>query len=91
MPASPTPDGPYVNVRSGECAAESSAAVTERGLRIVMYRGESYLVVGMYFARSHDGRRELRYILAPTQQRSAPLGDALTHKRGSPCPDGKHD
>ena len=75
MAASLTPVGPYINVRSEECSAEPSPAVAERGLRIVMYRGESYLVVGMYFTRGYEGRRELRYILAPTQQRTRPLGD----------------
>jgi len=51
----------HVNARADEC----SAAVFERGLRIVQYQAEGYVMVGFYFARSHNGQRELYYILRP--------------------------
>jgi hypothetical protein len=66
--ASRTPRDPsYVNVRSEDCSIESSVAATERGLRVVMYRGERYLVVGVYVARGHNGLREFEYILRPLE------------------------
>ncbi len=76
MAASRTPDGSYVNARSEECSAESSAVATERDLRIVTYRGEEYVVVGMYFARGHKGRRELRYVLGPNRHTRETPGNA---------------
>ncbi len=67
MAASRAPDDSYVNVRSGECLLEPSAAPTERGLRVVMYRGEAYVVVGVYLARGDYGQRELQYVLELTR------------------------
>ncbi len=75
MTASETSGGSYVNVRSEECSAESKAAATERGLRVVWYGGQPYLLVGVYFAPGPYGRRELRYILRSTQSTSeTPVG-----------------
>jgi hypothetical protein len=66
--ASGTPDGLYVNVRSEECSIEPSSVPTDRGLRVVTYRGEEHVVVGLYFARGPHGRREPRLILGRVQR-----------------------
>ena len=58
----------HFNVRADEC----STAVIERGHRVVLHRGERYIMVGFYFARGHDRQRELYYILCP------PNGDSAT-------------
>lgn len=48
-----------------------SKPVVDRGHQIVSFGGANYLMVGMYFARSHglnathNGHRELFYILRP--------------------------
>ena len=68
MTASPAHGGSYVNVRSEDCMAEPSAAAPERGVHVVTYGGDPYVIVGMYFARCHHGGRELWYVLAPTQR-----------------------
>jgi len=73
--ASRTPSDSYVNARSEECLAEPSSADPERGLRVVMYRDEVYVIVGVYFARGPYGGRDLRYILGPIwPKRGAPPG-----------------
>ena len=58
----------HLNARADEC----SAAVMERGHRIVQYRGEGYIMVGFYFARGNNGQRDLYYILRPSD------GDSTT-------------
>lgn len=68
MTASRAHDESYVNVRAEECLAEPLAAASERGLHVVTYRGEAYVVVGIYFARCPDGGRELRYVLGPPRR-----------------------
>lgn len=54
-------DPAHVNARADNC----STVVAERGQRVVTYRGERSVVVGIYFARAgaHNGERELFYIL----------------------------
>lgn len=64
MTASRLPDEAYVDARSEECSVEPLAATAGQGLRVVMYRGEEYVVVGLYLARAQHGR-ELRYVLIP--------------------------
>jgi hypothetical protein len=66
--ASPAQGGSYVNVRSEDCVAEPSAAASERGVHVVIHGGEPYVIVGMYFARTHQGGRELWYVLGPTRR-----------------------
>ena len=70
MTASRARGGSYVNVRSEDCVAEPSAAAPERGVHIVAYGGDPYIIVGMYFARRHHSGRELWYILAPARRES---------------------
>lgn len=70
MTATRLPDEAYVDARSEECSVEPSAATAGQGLRVVMYHGEEYLVVGMYLARAPHGR-ELRCVLVPARQASA--------------------
>jgi hypothetical protein len=66
--------GSFVNVRSEDCVAEPSAAASERGVHVVTYGGEPYEIVGMYFARSYHGGRELWYVLGPTRREHDPPG-----------------
>ena len=53
-------------------AERCSKPVVDRGQQIVSFGGSSYVMVGMYFARSHgldathNSHRELFYILRPT-------------------------
>lgn len=54
----------HLNARADEC----SAAVIERGERVVRYQGEGYVMVGFYFARGDNGQRELYYILRPADE-----------------------
>jgi hypothetical protein len=68
LTASRAHGGSYVNVRSEDCVAEPSAATPERGVHVVTYGGDLYVIVGMYFARCHHGGRELWYVLAPTER-----------------------
>lgn len=55
-----------------------SKPVVDRGQQIVSFGGSSYVMVGMYFARSHgsnathNGHRELFYILRPTSYDGEP-------------------
>ncbi len=53
------PDPVHLNARADQC----STAVFDGGQRVVHYRGEEYVMVGLYFARSPSGQRELFYIL----------------------------
>lgn len=64
------PEPVYLNATAKNC----SAVMVERGQRIVRYQGEEYLMVGLYFARSNNGERELFYI--------------LRHSNGDGPPDG---
>ena len=66
----------HFNVRADEC----STAVTERGHRVVLYRGESYVMVGFYFAR-HERQRELYYILCPPSGDSAAGASDVCRRR----------
>lgn len=52
-------DPAHVNARADNC----STVVAERGQRVVTYRGERSVIVGIYFARGHSGERDLFYIL----------------------------
>jgi len=52
-------DQGYRNAPAQEC----SIVVIRRGERVVRYMGEEYLISGLYFARSHNGGREVFYIL----------------------------
>jgi len=49
----------HLNARADEC----SMATVEHGQRVMRYQGEEYVIIGLYFARGHDGHRELFYIL----------------------------
>jgi len=53
----------YLNIPAHSC----SPGVSEEGRRFVLYQGEEYAVIGMYFARTHgrNGKRTLFYILRP--------------------------
>lgn len=53
------PEAEYLNARAELC----SIAGIEQGRRLVRYAGAHYLLVGLYFARSTDGQRDLFYIL----------------------------
>ena len=61
-----------------------SKPVVDRGQQIVSFGGSSYVMVGMYFARSHgldathNSHRELFYILRPT----SPDGELGPWERG---------
>ncbi|MDQ7844110.1 MAG: hypothetical protein QN141_11205 [Armatimonadota bacterium] len=56
-----------VHARAQHC----SPPVVDRGQQVVRFEGASYVMVGIYFARSHalgasqNGHRELYYILRP--------------------------
>jgi len=56
-----------VHARAQHC----SPPVVDRGQQVVRFEGTSYVMVGIYFARSHalgssqNGHRELYYILRP--------------------------
>jgi len=56
-------DAVYVNARSEECWEAHPGGIHRTGLRVVTHRGELYVVVGIYLARSCNGRRALRCIL----------------------------
>ena len=68
MAASDTPDELCVDAGSEECSEGPSAVAAGRGLRAVTYRGEAYVIVGIYLARGHNGHRELRYLLEPMRR-----------------------
>ncbi len=57
----------HVHARAELC----SKPVVDRGQQIVRFQGSSYVMVGIYFARSQtvnpsqNGHRELYYILKP--------------------------
>ncbi len=53
------PDPVHLNARADQC----STTVVDGGQRVVRYRGEEYVMVGLYFARSPSGQRELFYVL----------------------------
>ena len=53
------PDPVHLNAKADQC----STTVVNGGQRVVRYRGEEYLMVGLYFARGANGQRELFYIL----------------------------
>lgn len=53
------PDPVHLNARADQC----STSVVNGGQRVVHYRGEEYIMVGLYFARGSSGQRELFYIL----------------------------
>ncbi|MDQ7827846.1 MAG: hypothetical protein QN122_10290 [Armatimonadota bacterium] len=53
------PEPVYLNARAEQC----SIAGIEQGRRLIRYAGAHYLLVGLYFARSQDGQRDLFYIL----------------------------
>jgi len=55
----------HLNARADQC----SPATLERGQRIVRFQGEPYVMVGLYFARGHNGQRDLFYILRPVNGR----------------------
>ncbi len=57
-------DSVHLNARADRC----SVPLLERGHRIVFYHGEESTVVGVFFARGHDGQRELCYILRLLQE-----------------------
>ncbi|MGH9195552.1 MAG: hypothetical protein ACRD1T_07420 [Acidimicrobiia bacterium] len=56
-----------------------SKPVVERGQQVVRFEGTSYVMVGIYFARSHgvnpnqNGHRELYYILRPVATEGASI------------------
>jgi len=56
-----------------------SKPVVDRGQQTVSFGGSSYVMVGMYFARSHglnparNGHRELFYILRPASPEVEPV------------------
>lgn len=56
-----------------------SKPVVERGQQVVRFEGSSYVMVGIYFARSHglnpsqNGHRELYYILRPVSGEGASI------------------
>lgn len=61
-------DPVHLNTRADHC----SAVVAERGQRVVTYRGEPSVIVGLYFARGQNGERQLFYILRlPAMDRSS--------------------
>jgi len=63
-----------VHARAQHC----SRPVVDRGQQIVRFEGSSYVMVGIYFARSHglgpnqNGHRELYYILRPLVRSGEP-------------------
>lgn len=69
-------DALYVNARSEDCWEAPSGGIYRTGLRVVMYRGEPYVVVGIYLARGDNGRRALRYVLERMQQTGESPGNS---------------
>ncbi len=51
----------HVNARADECTVRS----VDRGQPTVLFQGEAYHVIGFYFARKHQGPRDLFYVLRP--------------------------
>lgn len=49
----------HLNARADEC----STATVEHGQRVLRFQGEEYVIIGLYFARGHNGQRELFYVL----------------------------
>ncbi len=47
------------NARADRC----SRPVAERGHRFVRFQGEEWIILGLYFAHTPNGQRELFYIL----------------------------
>jgi hypothetical protein len=52
-------DGHHLHARAEQCTSSG----IEHGKRIVIYRGDEYVLVGFYFAGDLNGHRELFYIL----------------------------
>jgi len=65
--ATRTLESTLVHARAQHC----SPPIIDRGQQVVRFEGTSYVMVGIYFARSHalgpsqNGQRELYYILRP--------------------------
>ena len=64
-----------VIARWKECSADRSATAGRGGSRVIWYRGEAHLLMGMYFARGLHGKPELRVIL----RELARFGEAIVH------------
>ncbi len=54
-------DPVHVHARAEQC----SLPTVVHGRRVMTYQGEEYVMLGLYFARSLNGQRELYYILRP--------------------------
>jgi hypothetical protein len=52
-------DPVHLQARADQC----SLPFVVQGRRLVSYQGEEYVMLGLYFARTQNGNRELYYIL----------------------------